>query len=83
MAEKHFDVVLMDIQMPELDGVAAAREIRRLGGAAARVPIVALTANAMAQDRDAYLAAGMDDYVSKPISSRQLAKVIERVTRPH
>ena len=83
VAEKHFDVVLMDIQMPELDGVAAAREIRRLNGAAARVPIIALTANAMAQDRDAYLAAGMDDYVSKPISSRQLAKVIERVTRPH
>ena len=78
-----FDLVLMDIQMPELDGVAAAREIRQLGGAAGRVPIVALTANAMAQDREAYLAAGMDDYLSKPVSSRQLLQVIARVTQRH
>ena len=83
VASSHFDLVLMDIQMPELDGVAAARAIRRLAGAAARVPIVALTANAMAQDREVYLAAGMDDYVSKPISARQLAKVIARVTHSH
>jgi signal transduction histidine kinase len=75
-----YDLVLMDIQMPELDGVQAARAIRQLGGAAARVPIVALTANAMIEERDAYLAAGMDDYVSKPISSTQLTKVIARVT---
>jgi GAF domain-containing protein/CheY-like chemotaxis protein len=73
-----FDVVLMDVQMPELDGLEATRRIR------ARWPdrplkIVAMTANAMAGDREACLAAGMDDYISKPVRAAELTAALERV----
>ncbi len=72
-----FDVVLMDVQMPELDGLEATRRIR------ARWPerplrIVAMTANAMAGDREACLAAGMNDYISKPIRPAELQAALER-----
>jgi len=63
-----FDLILMDIQMPGIDGLEAARRIRALGGAAAATPIVALTANVLAHQRKAYLDAGMDGVVGKPIS---------------
>jgi CheY-like chemotaxis protein len=75
-----YDLVLMDIQMPELDGEAATRAIRALPGPAASVPVIALTANAMLEDREAYLRSGMDDYVLKPINPKQLAAAIARVT---
>ena len=70
------DLVLMDVQMPVLDGVAATRAIRALGGPAARVPIVALTANAMEGDGEGYLAAGMDGYLAKPIKMPALSEAI-------
>ncbi|HJV60523.1 MAG TPA: ATP-binding protein [Albitalea sp.] len=75
----HYDVVLMDIQMPEMDGEAATRAIRSLHGSVATIPIIAMTANAMVEHRHAYLASGMDDYVSKPINARLLAGAIARV----
>ena len=76
-----FDLVLMDVHLPGIDGVTATRRIRGLGGDAAAIPIIALTANAMKGDRDGYLAAGMDDYVSKPIDASALQAAIARVLR--
>ena len=73
-----YDVVLMDIQMPHLDGLGATRRIRSLPGLPSRVPIVALTAGTLAVDREAALAAGMDDYVAKPFDCSTLLAAIER-----
>jgi CheY-like chemotaxis protein/nitrogen-specific signal transduction histidine kinase len=72
LATKNYDLVLMDIMMPELDGVETTKRIRKLGGDAAEVPIVAVTAHAMKGDREGYLTTGMDGYVSKPIRGRDL-----------
>ena len=77
-ANEAFDVILMDCQMPVLDGLAATRAIRALPGAAARVPIVAMTANALHGDRELCLGAGMDDYLAKPVQLRELAATVER-----
>ncbi len=73
-----YDLVLMDAQMPGMDGLTAARAIRALDTPVARIPIIAVTANAMADDRNAYLSGGMDDYVSKPIDIAQLARTLAR-----
>ena len=73
-----YDVVLMDIHMPEMDGMAATKAIRAQIGPQARIPIIALTANAMKGDRERYLGAGMDDYVAKPIDRNELLAAIGR-----
>jgi len=74
-----YDVVLMDVQMPEMDGLAAAREINRRWPDGMRPRIVAMTANAMQGDREECLAAGMDDYVTKPIRVDQLVEALNQV----
>ncbi len=73
---ERYDVVLMDMQMPELDGPGATREIRAMGGAISQPRIVALTANAFESDRVACMEAGMDDFLSKPFKSEQLMRAI-------
>jgi CheY-like chemotaxis protein len=80
---KGFDLVLMDIHMPDMDGIEAAGGIRALYPEAARAgdgrpPIVALTADAFAQDRASYLAAGLDDYLAKPFERKELERVLAR-----
>lgn len=77
-----YDVILMDIYMPEMDGTIAAKIIKSLDGPARRTPIVALTANAMVGDRQYYLSEGMDEYVSKPIDPSALFSAIWRVVMP-
>jgi CheY-like chemotaxis protein/nitrogen-specific signal transduction histidine kinase len=72
LASNAYDLVLMDIMMPELDGVETTQRIRLLHGPAAEVPIIALTAKAMKGDREKFLASGMNGYVSKPIRGREL-----------
>ncbi len=81
IGKKNYDLIFMDIQMPGMDGFEATREIRRLDGHLARTPIIAMTANAMTGDRDRCLAAGMNDYISKPLSRASLAVLLEKWTR--
>ncbi|MEQ9410232.1 MAG: PAS domain S-box protein [Fuerstiella sp.] len=81
VGQQHFDLILMDCQMPEMDGFTAAREIRKreaAGQLAGKRPIVALTANALKGDRERCLAAGMDEYVSKPVETQELRAILEQ-----
>ena len=75
---RDFDVVLMDCQMPVLDGFDAARSIRGLEQGGRRVPIIAVTANAMQGDRERCLEAGMDDYVPKPVTMAALDEALRK-----
>jgi two-component system sensor histidine kinase/response regulator len=90
--ENDFDLILMDGQMPEMDGIEATRQIRNADfklqnkikahpdskSKTGRIPIIAVTANAMKGDRERFLAAGMDDYLAKPIKRADLEEVITR-----
>ena len=76
------DLILMDVQMPRMDGIEATRAIRRLGGDVALVPVIGLTANVMAHQRAQYMAAGMNGVVAKPISPSALLAEIARLMSP-
>jgi CheY-like chemotaxis protein/HPt (histidine-containing phosphotransfer) domain-containing protein len=77
-----YDAVLMDCQMPRVDGYQATAAIRGREGSGRRVPILAVTAHAMAGDREKALSAGMDDYVTKPLTSAKLVEALGRWVRP-
>ncbi len=79
LEQKEFDLILMDVQMPVMDGIQATKIIRANGNEKGYIPIIALTAHAMKGDAEKCLAAGMDGYVSKPIRSEELFQEIERV----
>ena len=81
LAEREYDLILMDVQMPRMDGVAATRAIREgmAGQAQMNIPIIAMTAYSMAGDKDKFLVAGMDGYVSKPVSMAEVQAEIGRV----
>jgi signal transduction histidine kinase/DNA-binding response OmpR family regulator len=77
-----YDLVLMDVHMPDVDGLEATRQIRAAEAGKHRTPIVALTANAYGEDREACLASGMDDFLVKPLDRERLAAVLASVQRP-
>ncbi len=78
LSERNFDLVLMDVQMPEMDGLVATAEIRRLPGIKSKTPVIAMTAHALSGDREKCLEAGMDDYITKPLNSLELKEMAER-----
>ena len=80
LEEEDFDLVLLDVQMPVMDGLEAARSVRDPGSSVRdhRIPLIAMTAHAMQGDREACLAAGMDDYLPKPVKPGALAELLER-----
>ncbi|HVQ23958.1 MAG TPA: response regulator, partial [Planctomycetota bacterium] len=78
LSREKFDIVLMDIQMPDMDGYEATRRIRQSARDGRHLPIIALTAHAMTGDRERALAGGLDDYVCKPVRPTDLAAVLDR-----
>jgi PAS domain S-box-containing protein len=84
LRESHFDAVLMDCQMPQMDGYEATRQIRKLDGGVRnpRIPVIALTAHALATDRTKCFAAGMNDYLTKPINPAHLQQALTKALAP-
>jgi signal transduction histidine kinase/CheY-like chemotaxis protein len=80
--QSDFDLILMDVQMPEMNGLQATMQIRREEAVGVHVPIVAMTASAMSEERDRCLAAGMDDFISKPVSSSMIEQMIKVTFAP-
>ena len=78
LAAAHYDLILMDIQMPEMDGWTATQKIREIKGIGEDIPIIAMTAHALLGDRDKCLAAGMNDYISKPIKTDEFIALLDK-----
>ncbi len=78
LQRRHYDAVLMDCQMPEMDGFQATEEIRRLRDGTEAVPVIAMTASALQEDRNRCLAAGMDDFLSKPVRRAELDQMLDK-----
>jgi CheY-like chemotaxis protein len=78
-AEKKYDMILMDIQMPIMDGIEATKSIREREGGTSHIPIIALTAHALKGDRERFLSIGMDGYISKPVQMEELFQTLDRV----
>lgn len=74
----NYDLVLMDVQMPEMDGFTATQTIRGIQGDKSKIPIIALTAHALTGDREKCLEIGMNDYITKPINSKELLKILDK-----
>lgn len=83
LAGGRFDAVLMDCLMPQMDGFEATRRLRKMPGPAARLPVIAMTARAMSEDRKECIAAGMDDYIAKPFTLDQLAAILRKWLPAH
>jgi CheY-like chemotaxis protein len=81
--EKTYDVVLMDLQMPGMDGLEASLAIRRLGGPYTALPIIALTSNISAEVKAQSLSVGMSDFLTKPYRQTDLFRVLTRFCKPH
>jgi CheY-like chemotaxis protein len=82
LTRQSYDLVLMDIRMPNMDGIEAAQRIRRLTDPVARIPIIALTANATTEERLRCAEAGMNDFISKPFRRAELERVLEKWRPP-
>ncbi len=78
VSSNDYDLILMDIQMPDMDGVKAMNKIREMNSTNKTTPIIALTANAIEGDREKYLESGMDDYLPKPITGEKLESVLKK-----
>ena len=76
---RDFDLALLDVQMPVMDGLEAARQMRKYFGSEKRPEIIALTANAFKEDREACIAAGMDGYLVKPLTLERLRAIVQKV----